>query len=208
VYIVRTVHYIHGPWRSKRIFAVLYVSIMGFTRCYKTTVFYIYIVNKHRLLLWPDLDTLCITSFQFHTHWASRKYVNKRWRKNLGHYFQKEWNNLQSSATTVRNVVKVNFSLWCYYEFAAESGSEILWQSISIQRSFRHGSNSCQWAGVLLHRVVCWPDGNFTRARLHSKPCNSWASTIQHHICKYGRHRRYTHLYSPKSVAHGFKKLN
>ena len=27
----------------KRIFAVLYVPIMGLTRCYKTTVFYIYI---------------------------------------------------------------------------------------------------------------------------------------------------------------------
>jgi len=27
----------------KRIFAVLYVSIMGLTRCYKTTVFYIYL---------------------------------------------------------------------------------------------------------------------------------------------------------------------
>jgi len=27
----------------KRIFAVLYVSVMGLTRCYKTTVFYIYI---------------------------------------------------------------------------------------------------------------------------------------------------------------------
>jgi len=26
----------------KRIFAVLYVSVMGLTRCYKTTVFYIY----------------------------------------------------------------------------------------------------------------------------------------------------------------------
>ena len=30
----------------KRIFAVLYVSIMGFTRCYKTTVFtFIYFLN-------------------------------------------------------------------------------------------------------------------------------------------------------------------
>jgi len=29
----------------KRIFAVLYVSVMGFTRCYKTTVFYIYICS-------------------------------------------------------------------------------------------------------------------------------------------------------------------
>ena len=27
----------------KKIFAVLYVSVMGLTRCYKTTVFYIYI---------------------------------------------------------------------------------------------------------------------------------------------------------------------
>jgi len=30
---------------SKRIFAVLYVSVMGFTRCYNTTVFYIYICS-------------------------------------------------------------------------------------------------------------------------------------------------------------------
>ena len=29
----------------QRIFAVLYVSIMGLTRCYKTTVFYIYICS-------------------------------------------------------------------------------------------------------------------------------------------------------------------
>jgi len=29
----------------KRIFAVLYVSVMGLTRCYKTTVFYIYICS-------------------------------------------------------------------------------------------------------------------------------------------------------------------
>ena len=28
-----------------KIFAVLYVSIMGLTRCYKTTVFHIYICN-------------------------------------------------------------------------------------------------------------------------------------------------------------------
>ena len=30
----------------KRIFAVLYVSVTGLTRCYKTTVFYIYYVLK------------------------------------------------------------------------------------------------------------------------------------------------------------------
>ena len=30
----------------KRIFAVLYVPVMGLTRCYKTTVFYIYIFNS------------------------------------------------------------------------------------------------------------------------------------------------------------------
>jgi len=29
----------------KRIFAVLYVSVMGLTRCYKTTDFYIYICS-------------------------------------------------------------------------------------------------------------------------------------------------------------------
>ena len=31
----------------KRIFAVLYVLIMGLRRCYKTTVFYIYITTDH-----------------------------------------------------------------------------------------------------------------------------------------------------------------
>ena len=40
--IIRTVYYIHSPWRAKKFFAVLYVSVMGLTRCYKTTVLYIY----------------------------------------------------------------------------------------------------------------------------------------------------------------------
>ena len=34
----------------KRIFAVLYVSVMGLTRCYKTTVFYIYITDWLRIV--------------------------------------------------------------------------------------------------------------------------------------------------------------
>jgi len=33
---------------TEGIFAVLYVSIMGLTRFYKTTVFYIYFVNKYQ----------------------------------------------------------------------------------------------------------------------------------------------------------------
>jgi len=43
--IIHSSYYIHGPWCAKRIFAVLYVSVMGLTRCYKTTVFYIYICS-------------------------------------------------------------------------------------------------------------------------------------------------------------------
>ena len=40
--IIRTVIISTALDVPKRIFAVLYVSVMGLTRCYKTTVFYIY----------------------------------------------------------------------------------------------------------------------------------------------------------------------
>jgi len=43
--IIPSSYYIHGPWRDKNVFAVLYASIMGITRCYKTIVFYIYICS-------------------------------------------------------------------------------------------------------------------------------------------------------------------
>jgi len=38
--IIHSSFYIDGLALTEIIFAVLYVSIMGLTRCYKTTVFY------------------------------------------------------------------------------------------------------------------------------------------------------------------------
>ena len=45
--IIRTVYYIHGAELMKLIFAVSYVSrTMGLTRCYKTEVFFTFIILK------------------------------------------------------------------------------------------------------------------------------------------------------------------
>ena len=49
-----------------RIFAVLYVSVMGLTRCYKTTVFFTFfylnnVTNLHQLT--SRTTTSCLTSW-------------------------------------------------------------------------------------------------------------------------------------------------
>ena len=45
--IIRTVYYLYGAELIKLIFAVLYVSrTMGLTRCYKTEVFFTFIIKN------------------------------------------------------------------------------------------------------------------------------------------------------------------
>ena len=61
---------IHVP---KRIFAVLYVSIMGLTRCYKTTVFYIYICSFSTKFIFTDVQSVskndtALAYYNFHVH--------------------------------------------------------------------------------------------------------------------------------------------
>jgi len=54
--IIKTVYYIHGPWRDRSNFCCC-VSIMGLTRCYKTT-FFTFIVEDGDKLCMKDTNTL------------------------------------------------------------------------------------------------------------------------------------------------------
>ena len=61
--IIKTVYYIHGPQRDRRTFAVLNVSIMCLTRCYKTTVFLRLYIHYWKLL--PSNEILTGAKFTF-----------------------------------------------------------------------------------------------------------------------------------------------
>ena len=68
----------------KRIFAVLYVSVMGLTLCYKTTVFLhlLLYINYGVMFIFPQMNFYCVsTSASFFA--ALNFWVNRRMEYNV-----------------------------------------------------------------------------------------------------------------------------